>query len=657
MNLDMLGLSQTLREHINTFPGHEVLQPPKQAACHKAAVGRKLVYQRHEAGQPRYAGAPTLPGNYGHCGPISSEGQEAPRANAASMAPIMTLPPAITPQGIDATPPLGTPFGEALELRIRGGLGLKSLVMETQNAENAVAPVTHSGELRSILTIDTPPMTPVVRSNRAENSPGLSPFFEPLLGSEQTHTEEPSRTRILSALNTLHSYLELEALAGRSGVYTDTRSAPHNIRPILEMSGHGLYGTAKEFRPPTPPTSDEAGPFEDSELPLDSVTVFDGVLKRFLMLLRVEASFLLSASDSCDMQFGFALFEGLLTILKDLTYMNDAEFLETGSGDVDTWKFRFEGRPCQITPHGPRVCFSFKPMGTTALNKSLCTLLHKVTGPIKIQGKYPLKEFDGSSKGRADEVKHKRRIAEREYQSFLDAARPLWKSLSAKKQHRICNSVVDALIVLFLYWGYYLCLEKRIHLAENDRKGVKNACQDQLRKITLACIDKGGRIKGSSFIMIYQEDAEECYYGARYQSRNNSRSGQYEDDRDISRLRERSRSRARSQSSYRRPAGSRDTSAETSGEAGERIGPETDRHWRVEQSQVDDHQQNGHDHSMSTKEWKHQARKSTSPTSTSSPLASRGATYGELKDRHDTDPKLRQLRISAVRSDNLTPIS
>ncbi|KAF8426348.1 hypothetical protein EV426DRAFT_641270 [Tirmania nivea] len=661
MYFAILKVSQTLREHTNTedprSTAHEAslrnpipytLQSSEQIASHRGPVGQKLVYPFRQVGQPRYDGAPTFPGNYG---PISSGGWETQRANAASVTQVMTLSPeiiAVKPQGTptpDVTPVLGAPFegmtAGDLEARVRRGSDLKTLVMEIQNAENTTAMVTNSGEVRWMhanVAIDTPPTTPVVCSNWADNSPGLSPCFESPFRSEKTHLTEASSTRIISALHTLHYQLGLETLLNRGGVCIDTGSVPHKVW----MSDHGLYARiAKEFRPPTPPISDETGPFEDLESPPDIIIVVDDILTRFLILLRAEEYFLLSVFVNCDMQqTAFALFEALLAILKDLTYMNDAEFPETGNGDEETGKFRFEGRPCQMFQQGPHVCFSFKPVGTTALNKSLCSLLHKVTGPIQIQGKYPLKTFDGSSKGRADKVEHKRRIAEREYQSFLDAARPLWGNLSAKKQQRLCKGVVDALIVLFLYWGYYLCLEKRLHLTENDRQKVKKACQDQLEKITLACIDKGGRIRGSSFVMIYQ-DAEECHYGDHEnQSRNNSRSGRYEDCRDNSSVRERSRSRARSQSSYGRPASSSDAFAVTAREDSERI----DKHWRAEQSQFEGQQQHECDCGTSTQERKHQAQRSISSTSNSSPRnfdnSTSGVTYGEPKDLHRYKPKI-----------------
>jgi len=586
---------------------NSVQQPPKQVASPRGPGDQKLAYPFD---QPRGVGAPTFPDNRGRCEPISSPGREALRANVPPV--IIAIKPQGTPTP-DPTSAIGAPFEETtvedLEVRIRRGSRLKRLV---RKAENTTAVATNSEELRlmpvnTATAIDTPPMTPVEYSDRTENSPGLGPCFESPL---RLNKEYPKDTHMLSALDTLQYNLWLKTHLSRGGVYTDTGSVPHKIWPFLK-SDHRLYAsTAKEFRPPTPPPSEDTGSFEDLESPLDSVIVVANVLTKFIILLRAEASFLLSSPDSGDPQSAFALFEGLLATLKDLTYVNDVEFPETGKGDEDTAKYRFEGRPCRMFQEGSCVCFSFKPVGTTALNKSLCTLLHKVTGPIQIMGKCPLKTFDGSSKGGADEVKHKRRMAEREYQSFLKAARSLWGNLSAKKQHQLCKGVVDALVVLFLYWGYYLCLEQRLHLAENDRQKVKKACQDQLEKITLACIDKEGRIKGSSFIMIYQEDAEECHYGAyRYQSRNNSRSGRSEDGRDNSQVRERSRSRARNQSSYGRPASSR--------EAGERIGPKTDKHRRAEQPRFD-HQQHERDRGSSTQE-------------RPSPRNSRGATY---KDRH-----------------------
>lgn len=561
--------------------------------------------------------------------PFDHSGREAPRGNAASLTQFTTLPPpiiAVKPQDTpipDDTSPLGAPFEETsggeLEIRARRGSSLKRVVME---AENTMTVDTNSEELRLMLVniaIDTPPMTPVACSDWAENSLGLSP------PSDKAY---PKYTHILSALDILRYNM---SFSSRGGVNTGTGSVTH--RTWMKMSGHRLYAsTAKEFRPPTPPASDEAASFEDLESPLGRVIIIADVLTRFISLLRAEVYFLLSEPDNSDIQqSAFALLERLLSILKELTYMNDKEFPETGNGDEDTAKYRFEGRPCQ---QDPRVCFSFKPVGTTALNKNLCSLLHKVTGPIQIKGKYPLKTFDGSSKGRVDEVKHKRQITEREYQSFVDAARPLWGNLSAKKQHQLCKGIVDALIVLFLYWGYFLCLEKRLHLAENDRQKIKTACQDQLEKITIACVDKGGRIKGSSFVMIYQEAAEECHYGGhRPQLRNNSGGGQYEDGRENSRVRERSRSRARSHSSYGKPGGSH--------EADERIGSKTDKHRGAEQPQFDLHQQQERDRGGSTQEWRHQTRQSNSSTSTPtnsmyadiSPLqqAARGAAYG---DRH-----------------------
>ncbi|KAF8449795.1 hypothetical protein BGX38DRAFT_1269844 [Terfezia claveryi] len=556
--------------------------------------------------------------------PSDHSGREAPWANAASLTQFTTLPPliiAVKPQGTpipDDTSPLGAPFeGTAvgdLEVRVRRGSGLKRVVME---AENTMTVDTNSEELRLMLVntpIDTPPITPVACNDWAENSLGLSPLSD---------KKNPKYTHIFSALDTLRYNM---SFSSQGGVNTGTGSMAH--RTWMKMSGHRLYAsTAKEFRPPTPPASDEAASFEDLESPLGRVIIVADVLARFIFLLRAEVYILLLEPDNSDIQQSeFALFEELLSILKELTYMNDEEFPETGNGDEDTAKYRFEGRPCQ---QDPRVCFSFKPVGTTALNKNLCSLLHKVTGPIQIKGKYPLKTFDGSSKGRVDEVKHKRQITEREYQSFVDAARPLWGNLSGKKQHQLCKGVVDALIVLFLYWGYFLCLEKRLHLAENDRQKVKKACQDQLEKITLACVDKGGRIKGSSFIMIYQEDAEECHYGShRSQLRNNSG--------DNSRVRGRSRSRARSHSSYGRPG--------SSCEAGERIGSNNDKHRGTEQPQFDLHQQQERDGGVSTQEWRHWTRQSISSTSTprnfmyadNSPPqpAARGAAYGEPKDRH-----------------------
>lgn len=186
-------------------------------------------------------------------------------------------------------------------------------------------------------------------------------------------------------------------------------------------------------------------------------------------------------------------FNCLVTQLKQLTLINDLEYQEIGEEEVG--KFRFKAL-LQASPEAPLYRTSFKPKGTISLNKTLCSLLSQITGPIQLQGKLPIKQFDGPSHGTGmpeiEKMKYKREVSEVLFNHFMSAAESHWAYRSARMRQQLCNHLVGALKLLFLYWGYFLCREQRLPLSDNDREKVKIACQEQLKQNTFACVEKRG---------------------------------------------------------------------------------------------------------------------------------------------------------------------
>ena len=223
---------------------------------------------------------------------------------------------------------------------------------------------------------------------------------------------------------------------------------------------------------------------------------------------KVNRQVLLSLKDALDSlittlydasnprKVSWSYFKGLVTQLKQLTIINDTEY--PGIGEEEVGKFRFGVLLPQASPEGPfpppTYHISFKPKGTTSLNKTLCSLLYLITGPIKVQGKLPTKNFDGPSQETRipdiEKLNYKRKVSEILFDHFMSAAESHWTHQSEKTQQQLCKSLVDALKLLFLYWGYYLCLEKKLHLCKNDRRELKLACQEQLKQNTLFCTEE-----------------------------------------------------------------------------------------------------------------------------------------------------------------------
>ena len=233
---------------------------------------------------------------------------------------------------------------------------------------------------------------------------------------------------------------------------------------------------------------------------------------------------LYGASNSQDASWSY--FKGLVTQLKELAWINDTEHSEIGEQKVG--KFRFEAL---LPLRTPLKGISFKPKGTTSLNKTLCSLLSQITGPIDVQVKFPTKTFDGSSRGTrkpdTEELNYKREVSEILFKYSMSAAESYWADQSAEMQQQLCNHLVGALKLLFLYWGYYLCLKKRLLLSKDDRRELKFAYQEQLRQNTPACIEKPSTIRAKFPLYMVTVDLVDSSSDSRRESpsrpRTNSR--------------------------------------------------------------------------------------------------------------------------------------
>lgn len=271
--------------------------------------------------------------------------------------------------------------------------------------------------------------------------------------------------------------------------------APDTDRTLLmllsKLRSNGIYniggpGNQSGFPPPSSPPDGA----DITHIAWVNCQIFLRLEKALAWLINTPYD----ASNSRETPWSY--FNGLVIQLKQLAWINDAEYPEIGEEEIG--KFLFGVLSLQASPEGSIDHISFKPKGTTSLNKSICSLLCLITGPIQLQGKLPTKKFDGPVLGSRvsgiEKLKYKRKVSEILFNQFMSAAESHWDNLGMKMQTQICNNLVGALRLLFLYWGYYLCLEKRLLLSKIDRRMLRGACLEQLKQNTLACIEKENTI-------------------------------------------------------------------------------------------------------------------------------------------------------------------
>ncbi|KAI5809732.1 hypothetical protein DFH27DRAFT_157915 [Peziza echinospora] len=230
--------------------------------------------------------------------------------------------------------------------------------------------------------------------------------------------------------------------------------------------------------------------------PFDAIFDLQTHLASFLSMIGpnlVEVDAKNPSKPLCQDKLAWSDFTTLAYLMKRMAYINDSEFPQNVDGK--TGKFILTGNPLGPSSHGMEFVPSFKPMGTIQLNRALLLRLRTITGPIQVQGKYPIKEFDGKSRKdksvAESEFRHKLQVSETDFETFMKSSRlcEQWNSKSAEKQRHICKQMIDSLTLLFLYWAYYLHKERRLHL-DGDSERVKRAFKDLLSQRVSAYLEK-----------------------------------------------------------------------------------------------------------------------------------------------------------------------
>lgn len=282
--------------------------------------------------------------------------------------------------------------------------------------------------------------------------------------------------------------------------------------------------------PPTPPL-DSDSPAESgvSNKILAAEQLYIN-LSKFRALLKANESF-----KTPDMKLPWGTFEAYLGVLESLALINDKVYPESGQGEFDTGKLRVKGLPLQY--QDSIIHFSFKPKSTTTLYNSLCPVLRKVTGSFKVEGKMPVKDFDGPSKGSnlsADGLRHQRITSQITYQCLMAVAKSRWGTCSAKGQHKRCTEVIDAVTLLILYWYLFFLLEDTLPSGQGEREEVKRACREQLNENTRKRIDEVGNITSAYYTVIVEtvtenrDLASESKDAYRSQSLSRAANGRYD---------------------------------------------------------------------------------------------------------------------------------
>ncbi|KAF8473869.1 hypothetical protein BDZ91DRAFT_712734 [Kalaharituber pfeilii] len=162
--------------------------------------------------------------------------------------------------------------------------------------------------------------------------------------------------------------------------------------------------------------------------------------------------------------------------------MHDEEFPETDG--LESGKFCLQGRPLKDCPG---YCMGFKPIGSKKLNQALSCTLAMVKEPDS-------NPYTAGQNGNPD-------ISDQEFRSLMKATKPRWDKLSPKLQHIACREITEALILLYLYWGYYLCLEKKLVLKDLEKTELRKIFEEELER-QMSVHTSGERSKQSLYYIL-----------------------------------------------------------------------------------------------------------------------------------------------------------